>query len=100
MTDPRPTDPEPTSPKPTAPFDTGVAIATGTDTVTAAIVEQVGIIELHRPDRRNALHADMYDAVPELIERFETDDNVRALVISGAGRAFCAGGDVQAGADR
>jgi 2-(1,2-epoxy-1,2-dihydrophenyl)acetyl-CoA isomerase len=77
-----------------------VDIATGTPTVRAWTAGRVGVIELNRPDRRNALHEDMYDTVPRLIEGFEADDSVRCLLVTAAGSAFCAGGDVQSGAER
>ncbi|MGV0852420.1 enoyl-CoA hydratase/isomerase family protein [Mycolicibacterium phlei] len=70
---------------------------TGTDTVLAEVSGGVGIITLNRPERRNALHADMYEAVPRLLDRFATDDGVGCVLITGAGDAFCAGGDVRDG---
>jgi 2-(1,2-epoxy-1,2-dihydrophenyl)acetyl-CoA isomerase len=70
-------------------------IETGTDTVRGEVRERVGIITLNRPQRRNALHPDMYDAVPRLLERFFDDDGVGCVLVTGAGRAFCAGGDVR-----
>ena len=72
-------------------------IDTGTETVLAAVVDGAALITLNRPQRRNALHADMYRAVPALLERFAADDAVGAVVITGAGQAFCAGGDVRDG---
>jgi 2-(1,2-epoxy-1,2-dihydrophenyl)acetyl-CoA isomerase len=72
-------------------------IETGTDTVRGEIRDGVGIVTLNRPARRNALHADMYDAVPRLLEQFFADSEVGCLLITGAGRAFCAGGDVRDG---
>jgi 2-(1,2-epoxy-1,2-dihydrophenyl)acetyl-CoA isomerase len=73
------------------------SLDTGTDTVTAGIVDGVGVITFNRPDRRNALHADMYDAVPTLLDRFAGDDSVGCVLLTGAGTAFCAGGDVRDG---
>ena len=73
-------------------------VEVGTDTVRAEIVDGVGVIELNRPERRNALHAEMYDAIPRLIERYEADDGVGCMLLTGAGKAFCAGGDIQGGA--
>lgn len=72
-------------------------IDTGTDTVLAETVDGVGVLTLNRPARRNALHAEMYEAVPRLLERFAADDGVGCVVITGAGNAFCAGGDVRDG---
>jgi 2-(1,2-epoxy-1,2-dihydrophenyl)acetyl-CoA isomerase len=72
------------------------SVDTGTDTVHAFVDGRVGVIELNRPERRNALHADMFDAVPRLIDRFNADDEVAVIMATAAGTAFCAGGDVQA----
>ncbi|MGV0606092.1 enoyl-CoA hydratase/isomerase family protein [Mycolicibacterium sp. XJ1904] len=72
-------------------------IETGTDTVLAEVVEGVGVITLNRPERRNALHAEMYVAVPRLLEQFGADDAVGCVLITGSGSAFCAGGDVRDG---
>jgi 2-(1,2-epoxy-1,2-dihydrophenyl)acetyl-CoA isomerase len=72
-------------------------IDTGTDTVLAEIVDGVAVITFNRPQRRNALHADMYEAVPRLLERFSASDDVGAVLITGSGSAFCAGGDVRDG---
>ncbi|MCV7220750.1 enoyl-CoA hydratase/isomerase family protein [Mycolicibacterium elephantis] len=72
-------------------------IDTGTVTVLAEVADGVGSITLNRPERRNALHAEMYEAVPRLLERFATADDVGCVLITGAGDAFCAGGDVRDG---
>lgn len=72
-------------------------IDTGTATVLAEVADGVGSITLNRPERRNALHAEMYEAVPRLLERFATADDVGCVLITGAGDAFCAGGDVRDG---
>ncbi|BBX21724.1 enoyl-CoA hydratase [Mycolicibacter terrae] len=72
-------------------------IDTGTDTVLAEITDRVGIVTLHRPQRRNALHPEMYEAVPALLDRFAADDEVGCVLLTGAGNAFCAGGDVRDG---
>lgn len=72
-------------------------IGTGTDTVLAEVVDGVGVITLNRPERRNALHAEMYVAVPRLLEQFTADDAIGSVLITGSGNAFCAGGDVRDG---
>ncbi|MCW2546927.1 MAG: crt 1 [Mycobacterium sp.] len=76
------------------------SVATGTDTVRSFVDGRVGVIELNRPERRNALHADMYDAIPRLIELFNADNGVAVIMTTAAGTAFCAGGDVQTGGAR
>lgn len=72
-------------------------IETGTETVLAQVVEGVGVISFNRPHRRNALHSEMYVAIPALLERFAADDDIGCVVITGTGSAFCAGGDVRDG---
>jgi 2-(1,2-epoxy-1,2-dihydrophenyl)acetyl-CoA isomerase len=73
---------------------------TGTETVRGEVRDGVGIITFNRPERRNALHADMYDAVPRLLERLFADPDVGCILLTGAGTAFCAGGDVRDGDTR
>jgi 2-(1,2-epoxy-1,2-dihydrophenyl)acetyl-CoA isomerase len=75
-------------------------IDSGTDTIRSFIESAVGVIELNRPQRRNALHPEMYDAIPRLLERYGSDDAVGCILLTGAGTAFCAGGDVRGGAGR
>jgi 2-(1,2-epoxy-1,2-dihydrophenyl)acetyl-CoA isomerase len=76
-----------------------VRIDTGTDVVRAEIREGVGVVTLNRPDRRNALHPDMYEQVPVVLERFEADPDVGCILVTATGSAFCAGGDVRDGGD-
>jgi enoyl-CoA hydratase/carnithine racemase len=56
----------------------------------------VATIVLNRPDRMNALTFDMADEFREALHRAEHDAEVRALILTGAGKAFCAGDDVEA----
>ena len=59
-------------------------------------IERVGAvttIELQRPERRNALNSELVDSLREAVERAAADD-VRAVVITGAGTVFCAGADL------
>ncbi|MGA8246792.1 MAG: enoyl-CoA hydratase-related protein, partial [Nocardioides sp.] len=51
-------------------------------------------LTLDRPDRLNALTDDMSDALATELERATSYDDVRTVVIAGAGRAFCAGADI------
>ncbi|MFN8559329.1 MAG: enoyl-CoA hydratase-related protein [Dehalococcoidia bacterium] len=57
---------------------------------------RVGIITLNRPDRLNAWSGEMSRLVREAIEECNADDGIGAIVITGAGRGFCAGADIQA----
>jgi 2-(1,2-epoxy-1,2-dihydrophenyl)acetyl-CoA isomerase len=51
-------------------------------------------IEIHRPDRLNALDVPSLLALRQTLQGASTDRRVRAVILTGAGRAFCAGGDV------
>ncbi len=61
--------------------------------VAAAYDDGVVVVTLSQPDRRNAMSDRMSEAWPELMGALRTDPSVRAVVITGAGRAFCSGGD-------
>ena len=52
-------------------------------------------LTMNRPEVRNAMSGPMMDALNEAIPRVATDRRVRAVVLTGAGGAFCAGGDVK-----
>jgi len=54
----------------------------------------VATVLLDRSDKLNALSAEMYHDLARHFEAFDADEDVRAVVLTGAGRAFCAGGDV------
>lgn len=54
----------------------------------------VATVTLNRPDKLNAMTDEMYNRMTELFTQFHTDSNVRAVIITGAGRAFCSGSDV------
>ena len=54
----------------------------------------VGTLTLHRPERLNAFVGDMRDRIAEGLEALSGDDDVRVIVVTGAGRAFCSGADV------
>ena len=56
----------------------------------------VAVLTLDRPDRLNAMADPMWDTLYEHIGKIATDDEIRAVILTGAGRAFCSGGDVTA----
>ncbi len=55
---------------------------------------------LNRPDRLNAIGDGMHEALEGFLHEVNTDEDVNAIVLAGAGRGFCAGGDVRGMADR
>ena len=60
-----------------------------------AIAEGVATLTFNRPDRLNALSTPMMEGLLEALPRLARDAAVGAIVLTGAGRAFCAGGDVK-----
>jgi enoyl-CoA hydratase/carnithine racemase len=56
---------------------------------------QVATITLNRPERLNALTFQVYEELRDAFRALDTAEGVRAVVITGAGRAFCSGGDVE-----
>jgi enoyl-CoA hydratase/carnithine racemase len=62
------------------------------------VAERVATVTLDRPDRMNAFTRVMRDELIDAFARADADDEVRALIVTGAGRAFCAGADLSAGA--
>ncbi len=60
------------------------------------VVDRVATIELHRPERLNSWTGRMHTEYRHLLERSERDPAVRVIVLTGAGRGFCAGADTRA----
>ena len=58
----------------------------------------IATITLNRPERLNAMTAPLLTEALEALETAASDDEVRVVVLTGAGRGFCAGGDLSAGA--
>lgn len=59
------------------------------------IADRVATLRLNRPDRLNALSAPMMNELIEALPRLADDPSVAVIVLTGAGRGFCAGGDVK-----
>ena len=64
------------------------------------ITEGVATLTMNRPEARNALSADIMDGLLAALPRLAADPAVRVVVLTGAGRAFCSGGDVKGFAKR
>jgi len=67
------------------------------ETITTAVEDGVLTITLDRPDRLNAFTATMMTELIAAFDAADADDAVRAVIVTGAGRAFCAGADLGAG---
>ncbi len=67
------------------------------NTIIYEVEDRIATVTLNRPDRLNAWNVEM---MSELIEAFglaDTDDDVRVIIVTGAGRGFCAGADLSGG---
>lgn len=67
------------------------------ETLTTELTDGVMTITLNRPDKLNAFTPQMMDDIIAAFDATDADDAVRAVVVTGAGRAFCAGADLSAG---
>src|ERR1044071_7479363 len=68
------------------------------ETILTDLADYIFTITINRPDKLNALYTQM---IHELIDAFDVadaDDAARAIIVTGAGRAFCAGADLSTGA--
>jgi enoyl-CoA hydratase/carnithine racemase len=68
-------------------------MAMSNERVTVSVVDGVADVRLNRPDKLNALDAAMFTAIVDAADRLADESSVRAVVLSGEGRAFCAGLD-------
>ena len=69
----------------------------GYETIRYEVADGIATITLDRPDVLNALDAAMERELVYVWDRVDADDAVRAVVVTGAGRAFCAGYDLSGG---
>lgn len=60
---------------------------------------QVGVVTLNRPERLNAINYQLATEITRLLDRIAKDRGIRVVVLTGAGRAFCAGADIKEMAD-
>jgi enoyl-CoA hydratase/carnithine racemase len=69
----------------------------GFDTLLYAVEDGVATITLNRPERLNAVNTTVIRELVAAFDRADGDDGVRAVIVTGAGRAFCAGADLGGG---
>jgi enoyl-CoA hydratase/carnithine racemase len=62
------------------------------------VADNILTITLNRPEKLNAFTGQMMNEMIDAFDRADADDNVRAIIVTGAGRGFCAGADLSAGA--
>ena len=79
----------------TLPDSNETVLDTGTDELLCVIRERVAVMTLNRPNARNSLSDNLTPALRRMIKLCGEDPKVGALLITGAGDAFCAGGDIK-----
>ena len=62
--------------------------------ITLQVADAIATLTLNRPDKRNAMSDDMRTEFIDALERVAADKAIKALVLTGAGKGFCAGGDI------
>jgi hypothetical protein len=67
------------------------------ETVRCEVDESILTITLNRPDTLNAFTTQMLHEMIDAFDRADKDDAIRAVIVTGAGRAFCAGADLSGG---
>ena len=67
------------------------------DTLLYAVDDGIATLTLNRPEKMNAFTAQMRDDLVAAFDATDADDTVRVVIITGAGRAFCAGADLSSG---
>src|SRR4051794_14097289 len=69
------------------------------ETVKYEVEDQILTITLNRPDKLNPFNGTIQQEMIDAFDAADKDDNVRAIIVTGAGRGFCAGADLSSGAD-
>lgn len=65
--------------------------------ISYEVQDRIATITLNRPERLNAFTAGMMQEMVDALDRVSADDDVRAVIVTGAGRGFCAGADLSSG---
>lgn len=71
----------------------------GFEQITTEVADRVLTITLNRPHRLNAWTGTMFAELMQAFDHADADDEVRAVIVTGAGRAFCAGADLERGGE-
>jgi enoyl-CoA hydratase/carnithine racemase len=69
------------------------------ETTLYEVADQIATVTLNRPTKLNAYTATMGREIVEAVRRADDDREVRVIILTGAGRAFCAGADISGFAD-
>jgi enoyl-CoA hydratase/carnithine racemase len=82
------------------PKDTAVTSRPSPQRLEIEVRDSIAIVAFNRPDVRNAIDDDMRTEFADVLDWVARDDTIRAMVLTGRGKAFCAGGDIAAMAER
>src|SRR5687767_5778430 len=69
------------------------------DSLLFDVEDGIATITLHRPEKLNAYNTHMMEELVQAFDITDADDAVKAVIVTGSGRAFCAGADLSAGVD-
>jgi enoyl-CoA hydratase/carnithine racemase len=69
------------------------------ETIKYEVADRILTITLNRPDKLNAFNPTMQKELIDAFDAADEDDDIRAIIVTGAGRAFCAGADLSSGTD-
>ncbi len=67
------------------------------ETILYEVEDEILTITMNRPDKLNAFNEQMREEMIDACDRADADDNVKAIIVTGAGRGFCAGADLSSG---
>ncbi len=73
----------------------GRVVDSGSEDLLCRVEERVAIVTLNRPESRNALSLELKEALHRVFDALERDDGVGCVLLTGAGKAFCSGGDTK-----
>lgn len=74
---------------------TSRTIDTGTEDFLAEVRDGIAILTMNRPEARNAMSGPMNQALQKTLAEAEHDPEIKVIILTGAGKGFCAGGDVK-----
>ncbi|WP_348240452.1 enoyl-CoA hydratase-related protein, partial [Salmonella enterica] len=69
------------------------------ETLSYEVDDRILTLTLNRPERMNAYTGRMADELIDAFDRADADDDITVVIVTGAGRAFCAGSDLEKGGD-
>lgn len=69
------------------------------ETIIYDVEDNILTLTLNRPDKLNAFNVDMMNEMIDAFDKADADDDVKAIIVTGAGRGFCAGADLARGGD-